>query len=150
MDYVSSYKLCKQFGHRFNIKTIFPGITISIIKIRRLWDHLFCIMGIRILVERHLYIESVPVNSASTAKHNKLAITNYRWMTNTWNVQHQTITQYIVNQNKRSNDQLHLHSWLLKRINSFAYWWIHASENCFMINLKICLIANLAPSYCIN
>ena len=42
-------------GPRLNIKNVFPGVGISIIKIRRSWDRLILIMGIPILVRWHLY-----------------------------------------------------------------------------------------------
>ena len=45
---------------RLNIKMIFPGVVISIIKIRRSWDHLIFMMGIPILVKQHLYIKTAP------------------------------------------------------------------------------------------
>ena len=44
-----------------NIKTIFPDMGISIIKIRQSWDCLIFIMGAPILVRRHLYIETGPI-----------------------------------------------------------------------------------------
>ena len=47
-------------GPWFNIKIVFPGMGISIIKIERLWDRLVFIVGIRILVRQHLYVELVP------------------------------------------------------------------------------------------
>ena len=40
-------------------KTIFPGIWISIIKIRGWWDHLIFIMGNSILIKWHLYTETI-------------------------------------------------------------------------------------------
>ena len=43
-----------------SLKTVFPGMDISIIKIRRSWDHLIFVMGISILVKRHIYIETGP------------------------------------------------------------------------------------------
>ena len=43
---------------RLNIKTVFLGMGIPIIKIRRSSDRLIFIMGISILVRRHLYIET--------------------------------------------------------------------------------------------
>ena len=44
-------------GPRLNIKTVFPGMVISIVKIRRSWDRLIFIMGIFFIsVRRHLYI----------------------------------------------------------------------------------------------
>ena len=47
-------------GPPLNIKTIFPGLGIPMLKIRRSWDHLIFNMGIPILVRRHLYIETAP------------------------------------------------------------------------------------------
>ena len=41
----------------FNIKTVFPSIGIPIIKVRWLWDSLVSVVGIPILVRRHVYIE---------------------------------------------------------------------------------------------
>ena len=49
-------------GPHFNIKIVFPGMWVSIIKIRPLWDHLIFIMGIPVLVRQHLYIEVVPAS----------------------------------------------------------------------------------------
>ena len=48
----------KPTGSRLNIKTVFPGMEFSIIKIRRSWDSLIFIMGIPIMVRRRLYIET--------------------------------------------------------------------------------------------
>ena len=42
-----------------NIKTVPPGVGISIIKIRWSWDHLLFITGIHILLRQHLYIKTV-------------------------------------------------------------------------------------------
>ena len=50
-------------GPCFNVKTIFPGIWILMIKIRQPWDHLIFTMGIPIPVRQHFYIESVPGSS---------------------------------------------------------------------------------------
>ena len=44
------------FSARLNIKMVFPGMVISIIKIRRLWDPLIFTIGISI----PLYIETAP------------------------------------------------------------------------------------------
>ena len=41
-------------GCSFSIKTIFPGIGISILKMRRSWDHLIFIMGISVHIRQHL------------------------------------------------------------------------------------------------
>ena len=43
-----------------NIKTIFPCMRISMLKIRLSWDHLIFIMGILILMRQHLYIKTTP------------------------------------------------------------------------------------------
>ena len=43
---------------RFDLQTLFPGIGIPIIKIRRSWDRLIYMVGIPILI-RYLYIETV-------------------------------------------------------------------------------------------
>ena len=55
------HSLCDELpaGLRLNIKTVFPGMGVSIINIRRSWDRLIFIMGIPILVRLHLYIETV-------------------------------------------------------------------------------------------
>ena len=45
---------------RLNINKFFPGVGISIIKIRQSSDRLIFIMGILILVRRHIYIETGP------------------------------------------------------------------------------------------
>ena len=45
----------------FQYKITFPGMGISIIKIRQLWDHPIFIMGIHIAVRQHLYIEMAPM-----------------------------------------------------------------------------------------
>ena len=47
-------------GHHLNIKTVFPGMGISIIKIWWWWDRIILIMGIPILVKWHLYPETGP------------------------------------------------------------------------------------------
>ena len=46
---------------RLNIKTGFPGVGIYIIKIRRSWDRLIFIIGMLIVVKRHLYIETLSI-----------------------------------------------------------------------------------------
>ena len=46
-------------GPRLKIKTVFPGMGIPMLKIRRSRDIIFN-MGIPILVRQHLYIETVP------------------------------------------------------------------------------------------
>ena len=48
-----------------HLKTIYPGIGISILKVRRPCDKPFFIMGIPVLVSHHFYIEtaSCRVNS---------------------------------------------------------------------------------------
>ena len=53
---------------RFNIKSVFPGMGISIINIRRSWDCLIYIMGIPLLARRYLYIEKAQrfVSSSQT------------------------------------------------------------------------------------
>ena len=45
---------------RFNIKTVFLGMGIPMLKIRRSQDHLIFNMGMPILVRQHLYIEMAP------------------------------------------------------------------------------------------
>ena len=45
-------------GPRLIINTVFPGVGISIIKIRGSWHRLVFIMGIPILVRLHLYIKT--------------------------------------------------------------------------------------------
>ena len=52
--------LVSQAGSRFNIKNVFPGMAISIIKIIWSWDRLIFIMVMSILARRHLYIE-IPI-----------------------------------------------------------------------------------------
>ena len=47
-------------GPRLNIKMVFPGMGMSMIKIRQSWDSLIFVMGIPILVRTHLYIETAP------------------------------------------------------------------------------------------
>ena len=49
---------CHTLGPCLNIKTVFPGIGISIIKMRRSSDRLIFIMGISILVKQHLHVVS--------------------------------------------------------------------------------------------
>ena len=49
-----------QPGPRLNIKTVFPGMGIPMLKIRWSWDHLIFNMGIPILARWHLYIETAP------------------------------------------------------------------------------------------
>ena len=48
-------------GPRLNIKTIFTGMGMSIMKIRLSWDPLIFIMGIPLLIRRHHYIEAAKV-----------------------------------------------------------------------------------------
>ena len=47
-------------GPRFHINTVFPGMGISMSKIRRSWDRLILNMWIPVKVRRHLYIETTP------------------------------------------------------------------------------------------
>ena len=47
-------------GPHLNIKTVFTGMLISIIKIRWSWDCLLFMMGMPILVRQRLYIETAP------------------------------------------------------------------------------------------
>ena len=47
-------------GPRLYIKTVYPGIGIPTLKIRRSRDRLIFNMGIPILVRQHLYTETVP------------------------------------------------------------------------------------------
>ena len=48
-------------GPHLNVKTVFPGMGISIMKIRLSWDSLIFIMGIPyIRVRQYLYIEMAP------------------------------------------------------------------------------------------
>ena len=54
-------------GPCLNVKTIFPGMGIPMLKIRWLWDHLIFNMGIPILVRWHLFIETAPRSSANIA-----------------------------------------------------------------------------------
>ena len=49
----------KETGPHFTIKTFFPGTDISIIKLKRSWDHHIFMMGIPKLAGWHLYIEMV-------------------------------------------------------------------------------------------
>ena len=48
------------YGPHFNIKIIVPGIGILFRKIKRLWGHLIYILGISILLGRHLHIHVTP------------------------------------------------------------------------------------------
>ena len=52
--------LVLESGPQLNIKTVFSGMRILIIKIRQSPDRLIFIMGIPILVRRHLYTEMGP------------------------------------------------------------------------------------------
>ena len=57
---------CRQrAGSCLNIKAVFPGMRMCIIKIRRSWDCLIFIIVISILPWRHLYIETPPEAAAS-------------------------------------------------------------------------------------
>ena len=51
------YRLTPEIGLCLNIKTVFHGISIPIVKMRQLSDHLICIMEISILPRCHLYIQ---------------------------------------------------------------------------------------------
>ena len=46
---------------RLNMNRVFPGMEIFIIKVRRSLDCLISIMGIYMLLSRHLYIDTVPM-----------------------------------------------------------------------------------------
>ena len=63
----------KEPGPCFNIKTTFPGIRISIIKIRLLQDHFIFIAGILAQVGWHLHTEMGPW-SRVTRKHNNICL----------------------------------------------------------------------------
>ena len=49
-------------GPCFNIKDIFPGVGIPIMKIRQSYDSIIFIMGIPILVRLHLYLDMAPLS----------------------------------------------------------------------------------------
>ena len=55
-----TYRGPKRSGPRLNIKTVFPGMGIPMLKIRWSQDLLIFNMGILILVRRHLFIEMAP------------------------------------------------------------------------------------------
>ena len=55
---MDKYNASKDTGPRLNIKTVFPCMEILILMIRRSWDRFIFILGIPILLRRHLYIES--------------------------------------------------------------------------------------------
>ena len=46
-------------GFRFSIKTIFAGIEILIVNVRRSWDRHIFIMGIPILLRHHFHTETI-------------------------------------------------------------------------------------------
>ena len=69
---------CQGPGACLNIKTVFPGIEIPIIKIRKTWDCVTFIMGICILVRQHLHFETVPRSSADMIL--IIAILIYWWL----------------------------------------------------------------------
>ena len=64
-----------------NIKTVFPGMGIPMLKIRRSWDRLIFKMGIPILVRRRLYIETGPCD------HSAVVHGNEAWGPNTSDLQ---------------------------------------------------------------
>ena len=49
---------CNKFRGCLNVKTIFPGVRISFIKIGQLWGGLIFIMGIPVLVRQHFYFKT--------------------------------------------------------------------------------------------
>ena len=53
-------RLVVRLGPYFNIKIVFTGRGIPMLKIRRSWDHHIFIMGIPILIGRQIYIETAP------------------------------------------------------------------------------------------
>ena len=53
-------KSMSESGPRLNIKPVFPGMGIPMLKIRRSQDRLIFNMGIFILIRRHIYIEMAP------------------------------------------------------------------------------------------
>ena len=66
-------------GLRLNIKTVFPGMRIPMLKTRRSRDRLIFNIGIPILARRHLYIETPPL-----LLHKHVCHTNMRhWLTRT-------------------------------------------------------------------
>ena len=50
----------------FNIKAVFPGMGIPMVKIRQSWDCRVFIMGIPVLVRQQLYFEMPPISASAT------------------------------------------------------------------------------------
>ena len=86
-------------GPRLNIKTVFSGIRISIIKKRRSWHSFTFIMSVPILIKRHLYIEK------STILFHKNSNKGHT----------DCVSQY----------QSHMHLYIYIRINFKTYMHIH-------------------------
>ena len=63
---VSISDVTEVHGPLFNIKS-FPGLMISIKKIRQSRDRLIFIMGTPKMVKRHLYIETAPAQYVAAA-----------------------------------------------------------------------------------
>ena len=68
-------------GPHLNIKTLFPGMEIPMLKIRRSQDRLIFNMGIPILVRRHFYIEKAPWIDTSSCRFFLNPKKKYRFIT---------------------------------------------------------------------
>ena len=78
---------------RFNIKTVFPGKGIPMLKIRRSWVRLIFSMGIPILVRRHLYIiETGPCSRIGA--HSIIIFISTKSTTASLNVSGNTMTKF--------------------------------------------------------
>ena len=64
-----------------NVKTTFPGMGVSNIKIRRSWDRLIFIMGIPILARRHFILRQA--SDLLTAK-DFVSVTTFYWIMCVW------------------------------------------------------------------
>ena len=58
----------------FNIKAVFPGVGIPMVKMRQSWDCLIFIMGMPVLVRWQLYFEMAPVCASATS------IVHMKWL----------------------------------------------------------------------
>ena len=58
---IHQIKWIQELGSHLNIKTVFPGMGITMLKIRQSQDRLIFNMGISILLRQNLYIETAPI-----------------------------------------------------------------------------------------
>ena len=110
-------------GSRLNIKTVFSGMMIPMLKIRRSWDRLIFNMGIPILVRRHLYIETASRFIVNDGDKLRLLMDL---------VQYRTILKSV-------SDNCKWWFRLVKGLLRNNYWYLNLVLYCFYFHHTICL-----------